>query len=250
MGYSEIRDALSLLTPYEVPSLTKVRIGNKTGDGGYAMADHFRPGQKVYSYGISTEISFDLAMAERGLQIFMYDHTIQGLPSSHPNFHFFRQGLGTADQPEQSLYMLKTHIDTNGHNDNDMILKMDIEGAEWSVLDQIDPVILGRFEQITMEIHHLTQLKDANYRAIFQRVFTKINSLFHIIHVHANNVAPVYIVEGNPITALMEITCLRKDIGPVAPWRSFIPTALDAPNTPNPDIVLSRFRLIDQRLDF
>lgn len=250
LDFFEAIDALSLLTPCDVPSVPKVRIGNKTGDGGYVMADRFRSGQKVYSYGISTEISFDLELAERGLEIFMYDHTVSGLPFSHPNFNFFRQGLAPRNIPEESLYSLEYHTAMNHHTENDMILKMDIEGAEWSVLGQIDPGLLSRFEQLTLEIHFVDQsIKSSELRGGFKSVFRKITSLFHIIHVHSNNAAPIIdTADGIPVPQLLEISCLRKDLGPSAPWSRFIPSALDAPNMPRPDQVLAFFPFLPTRL--
>jgi len=238
---AEIIDALALLTPCEVPSVGKIRLGNVIKDGGYILADRLRAGQIVYSYGISNEVSFDLDMAERGLSVFMYDHTIGAQPVRHPNFHFFREGVGPRDRPDASIFAPAFHIARNGHRDTDMILKMDVEGAEWDTLDAIDPTTLGLFEQIALEIHGLENLVKDGYRKRFNRMFGKLTEAFNLIHVHANNTVRIQTVLGLPIPPLLEVTFLRKDLGAAADWKTFIPSALDVANVMRDDHVLAFF---------
>jgi hypothetical protein len=68
-----------------------VRMGKKF-DGGYVMLDSFNR-QNVdaaYSFGIDNDVSWDLDMARRGIDVFMFDHTISKLPRDHTKFHFFK----------------------------------------------------------------------------------------------------------------------------------------------------------------
>ncbi len=240
----DIVDALALLTPHEVTSLRKIRVGREDGDGGYVLADDFRPGQKVYSYGISNEVSFDLDLAERGMALFMYDHTIPGVVEQHDNFHFFKEGVAAQNDADASLFTVAHHVAKNGHDDDDMILKMDVEGAEWSVFEAMEPDLLRRFTQIALELHGLARLDRQDYLERFCWVMRKLTGGHNIIHVHANNAGGIRNVRGLPVPGLLEVTLLRKDRAEVGPWQSFVPTALDAPNgarTSRPDIVLSFF---------
>jgi hypothetical protein len=241
MTSPELLRALALLTPCEIDGIDKRRIGKAWGDGGYVMADVFRPGQVVYSYGISNEVSFDLALASRGLQVFMYDHTIEKSPRSHPNFRFFRQGVSWQDEPQQHLFTVATHVRGNAHLDTDMILKMDVEGAEWDVLDHMAPELLGRFQQCTFEFHSLVALARQDFRDRFVRVLTKLNSQFNLFHVHANVAGGVHLLQGVALPSLLEVSFLRKDIGWRKPWQTFVPSMLDASNVDGPDMVLSGY---------
>ncbi|MBC6404138.1 MAG: FkbM family methyltransferase [Rhodospirillales bacterium] len=226
---SDIFDALELLTPVEITDLAKIRIG-RHGDGGYVMADRFRPGQKVYSYGVSHEITFDLDLAERGLEIFLYDPNIADLVQDHPRFRFRREGISGSNRPDEDLFTLEHHIAENGHTDGDMILKMDVEGSEWPFLLAIDPAVLTRFEQITMELHRIWYLDQPEFYQCFRPVMEKLREHFHLFHVHANNVQPIRSVSGLPIPQTLEISLLRKDLSATAPWQTVIPSALDAIN--------------------
>ena len=77
-------------------------------------------------------------MAQRGYEIFMYDMTIDGLPQENEHFHFFKEGIAGTEIKERNLNTLSNFIKRNGHEDKtNMILKMDVEGAEWGFLSTI-----------------------------------------------------------------------------------------------------------------
>src|ERR1700730_3276432 len=84
-------EALSLLTPYDIDK-AKVRIGQKA-DGGYILADCISNAQVVLSYGIATEYSFDIELAKRGHDVYMFDHTIEGIQAKNKKLHFFCDGV-------------------------------------------------------------------------------------------------------------------------------------------------------------
>ncbi|MBC6404139.1 MAG: FkbM family methyltransferase [Rhodospirillales bacterium] len=248
---SDIFDALALLTPVEITDLAKVRVGRQDGDGGYVMADRFRPDQKVYSYGVSDEMTFDLDLAERGLESFLYDYTIARLVQDHPRFRFRREGISGSNKPNKKVFTLEHHIAENGHTDGDMILKMDVEGAEWDVLRTIDPAVLTRFEQIIMELHRIWHLDRPEFYQCFCPAMEKLREHFHLFHVHANNAGPIRSLSDLPVASPLEISLLRKDLSATAPWQTIIPSALDAANSraARPDHVLNFFPFLPQGLE-
>jgi hypothetical protein len=227
-----VLDALSLLTPFDTPSLAKRRIGAET-DGGYVMFDDFDNSGPVYSFGIGDMISFDRHLADMGKQVFMFDHTIESLPFEHGNFHFFREGLGPADQPEAALFTLAHQLGRHRHDGrDDMVLKIDVEGAEIDALLATPPDTLRQFRQFVLEVHWLAQLADPAFAGRFIAVFEKINSLFTLCHVHANNCAQIVLVEGYPAAEVLELTYVRSDLIVRRPSRTIYPTLLDFSNGP------------------
>ena len=54
-------------------------LGEKT-DGCYVLLDDFENIKDAYNFGIGRNIQFDKALAEKGIDIFMYDHTINSFP--------------------------------------------------------------------------------------------------------------------------------------------------------------------------
>ena len=230
--------SLTLLTPYEIDR-PKIRIG-PNADGGYILAGPLDPSQTVLSYGISNEYRFDEAMAERGHQVFMFDHTIGPLATRHSNMHFFEEGVaGTSDAAER-VYSIADHLKRNKIAGAGLILKMDVEGVEFAALNALPLATLARFEQIVMEVHGINQVADDSFRIDFDRTFSRLNELFTLFHVHANNHdgAALSMVGGVPAVSMMELSYVRTDTVERRPNETLYPCALDYPCTRHPDKLL------------
>ena len=64
-----------LILPYEVVGKKRILLGEKR-DGCYVLLDDFENIKYAYSFGIKRNIQFDKTLAEKGIDIYMYDHTI------------------------------------------------------------------------------------------------------------------------------------------------------------------------------
>ena len=198
------------------------------------MVDDFRKGGGIaYSFGISTEISWDFAMSQRGYDIFMYDMTIDGLPLESEVFHFFKEGIGGRKDVEKSLDTLENFINRNGHeNNHDMILKMDVEGAEWDFLENVSSSTLNQFEQLVFEFHDLTSPKTFEEMDRTLNLIDKINLTHTLVHLHGNNCGHYINVENiGVIPDVLELTYLRTENHKFHDDKEiFLPTHLDTPN--------------------
>jgi hypothetical protein len=232
-------EAISLLKPYDVDK-PKVRIG-PNADGGYVLVDSLRCDQPIVSYGISTEYTFERALAERGHKVFMFDHTIAGISQPHPNMRFFREGVAGETQREQSLFTIEEHLSRHGIDCDRTILKMDVEGAEFGAFVATSSSILNTFEQMIIEVHFLNRLVDETYRRSFVQMFEKINSLFTLFHIHGNNhdgPDRFYFVDGIPVAEMVELSYVKTSSVKRQPSRTVYPTKLDFPNVPQRDKVM------------
>lgn len=222
--------ALSLLKPYDVKPFAKRRIGCKS-DGGYVILDDLDGIDVVYSFGIGNQVSFDLELASMGKNIFMFDHTIQGTPLEHSNFHFYKQGLAATNNETASLYTLEYQLNRLGHEGrSDLLLKIDIEGAEFEIFSTLPQSIFRQFRQIAIEIHGLGNLGNPTYRTSFVTALSKINNDFTLFHVHSNNNEPLSIVDGHTVAPVMELSYVRSDLIERAPSVTVYPTEFDFPN--------------------
>jgi len=222
---------LELLSPYAAVGMSKLRVGNPTGDGGYVMVDSFHGVSAALSIGIGNDVSWDFDVASRGIEIFQYDHTLSSPPSSHPKFHF--QAIGVArntseDGRFRSLTTMVSEIPEAG----DLILKMDVEGAEWSALSSNLKNILERFSQMVIEVHWpFSGTSRAKLRRL--RTLRKLNKTHRVVHLHANNYGDVASLEGVNIPNVIEITYLRKRGHHFVPAKEHFPTILDIANEPS-----------------
>ena len=231
------RKLKSVLTIKRAKDLPFVRVG-KANDGGYIMVDKFNTGggqATAYSFGISDDISWDADMAKRGYDVFMYDMTIDKLPYENEKFHFFKEGIGGVKDETKLLDTLENFIARNGHeNNSNMILKMDVEGAEWNFLETVSSETLNKFDQMTFEFHGMIAPKTADEMARTINLIDKINATHTLVHVHGNN-SGYYIQVDNVgnIPSLLELTYLRNENHTFYDDEAILlPIAFDNPNHP------------------
>jgi hypothetical protein len=225
-------EILQLLRPVEIEGLNKIRVG-RANDGGYVMLDDFSGVKTAYSIGIKDDTSWDRGIADRGIDLFQYDHTIDALPEKNPRFRWFKIGLAAIANREQSMDTLTSMIHRNGHQrDNKIILKMDIEGAEWDVFGTMRSEEIQRFGQIVCEFHGFQYIVEPMFSAKILKAFKNITQTHRLVHVHANNNTAYAIVGGVPIPAVLEITFGRVIDRRYHPSNETFPTALDMPCFP------------------
>ena len=141
------------INPKIVKGKKKVMIGTK-GDGAYVMLDDFENIKIAYSIGIDGKIQFDKALADKGIDVYMYDHTINKLPYENDKFHWKKIGIGGNSQRTSNIQTLEEMIKENGHiSEKNMIFKIDVEYAEWDVMNEISENILNQFKYIIIEYH-------------------------------------------------------------------------------------------------
>lgn len=240
------RRLLFLLRPMEIPGATFVRTG-RDYDGGYVMLNQGLENRIAYSLGINDDVSWDLDMVKRGCQIYQYDHTIDGLPVEHPNFHWHKTGIAARPSDDGTLQPLRDLIRLNGHaNETSMILKMDIEGYEWDVFEALPSDVLNQFSQIVVELHFFVVWGDG-HRIRVEHILRKINETHQCVHVHANNWGYLGYIGGTAIPDVFEVTYVRRtDHRFETCYRSF-PTELDMPcKSFSPDYHLGQMGLLPE----
>ena len=159
-----------------------VRIGNPEAEWTFAP-EGLGPESTIYSFGVGTDISFDLGLIERfGAQVHAFDPTPRSLvwlEQQHPPERFTihpwgladYDGMASFDPPDNPAHIshsmvkrtggtsvevpvrrLRTTAAELGHSSIDL-LKLDIEGSEYAVLEDLvshgPPV-----RQLLVEFHH------------------------------------------------------------------------------------------------
>ena len=173
------------------------------------MLNDFEKRGVSYSFGVGTDVSWDEGMAKQGYDVYMYDHTVTQLSKDCHGFHFFRQGIAAV--PCAGKDTLVHFLEVNGHDEKmGMILKMDVEGAEWEIIDTCDISCLDKFNQIVMEIHGMLNFSRVD---IVTRCLKKLSQTHYVIHVHANNATVSLWLNGKVcLSDCMEVTWANKKI--------------------------------------
>ena len=200
-------DLINIFRPMDVFEKKKIRIG-RNNDGGYILLDDFKDIKIAYSFGIGKEISFDKDLADKNIDIFMYDHTIKRLPFENQKFHWKKIGLSSHNLNQTNMKTLNDLIVENGHlNQQNMILKLDIESNEWDVFQELPIKIMRQFKYIVGEFHftHKNRYKYLN-------ILKKIEITHQIFHLHCNNCASFILnYYGYNICSLLEISFVLKE---------------------------------------
>ena len=235
-------DTLRMLRPRKLIGSDKIRLG-RLHDGGYVMVDRLDNIEAAYSLGINDDVSWDLDVAARGVPCFQYDPTIDALPQQHPLFNWKPVWIGGDVDPSANRETLESLIVQNGHEkSSSLILKCDIEGAEWSLLQQTPSRVLRQFRQMVFEFHNLGMLADPHHGNNVRNAFLNLTSSHYVVHVHANNFAGWQVVGGIPVPAVIELTLLRKDEGEFGLSDETFPMELDMScNSESADMYLGRF---------
>jgi len=197
---SNNKSLTELLIPLKT-NLTKKRIGAK-GDGGYVLLQEiFNDSDTVYSYGIDdseNSDSFDTECANHNKTVFMFDGTIEREQSKNPRLIFKKENL-TADN-------LRSHLLINNNiNKKNMILKMDIEGHEYPVIEKNIKLINDCFSMMCIEFHGLNNPNYYNYENK-NDILELILEYYDIFHMHANN----WVERKFEVPSVMEISFIRK----------------------------------------
>jgi FkbM family methyltransferase len=192
------------------PSIRRVELALGSGDGSWVIfPDRLSPDSVIYSFGIGTNISFDLALIRRfSCKVHAFDPTplaIQWLKSQNlpESFLVYPWGLAaydgsavftlpethtvsflmTTDVPsklvaECQVRRLSTIRDLLGHDHIDL-LKIDIEGSEYDVLDDI-VTESARIDQLVVEFHHRWSRSPSRTEQAISRIEECGLRLFHV----------------------------------------------------------------------
>lgn len=204
----DVRALLSRLAPIAT-NRPMIRIGS-SGDGGYLAPDDLDGVNVAVSPGVSTEVGFDLAMAERGMEIYMADASVAAPPIEHPHFHFHKKFLDVFEDDE-NMRLDTLCASIAPEHTGDRILQMDIEGAEYRVLLDASDETLKSFRIMLVEFHNLDRMFAAFPFWLIQATFQKLLRFHRVVHIHPNNVSGSRMRDNIEIPPVMEFTFYRND---------------------------------------
>lgn len=186
-----------------------IRVGG-VGDGGYLLPDDMEDVKVCISPGVSDEISFDLAMADRGIDVLMADASVDGPTVQNDRFHFVKKHLDVfEDEAHMRLESLGKLI--HPELDGDRILQMDIESAEYRVLLDASDETLKSFRIMVIEFHKLDRIFAKFAFELIKATFDKLLRSHHVVHIHPNNAAAIVVRAELAVPPVMEFTFYRKD---------------------------------------
>ena len=212
----EIREFLSIISPISF-GRKLIRIG-KAGDGSYLLPDDLDGVVACYSPGVNNFKDFEDCLVNRyGIESHMCDASsdaesfrtamIQGKQT-------FKKLWLDVTESSDSISLASWISETTPDETGDLILQMDIEGAEYRNFLDIDDSVLMKFRIIVIEFHGLDKISDsAIRRQVILPVFRKLNKIFQVVHAHPNNFDGDFKIPSTEIylSSFLELTLHRRD---------------------------------------
>lgn len=193
-----------------------IRIGGNR-DGAYLLPDDLDGIEACFSPGVNNIKHFEDELLERfGIMSHMCDFTSDAArlatPLAEGRQTFQKKWLDLPGTPD--AITLEDWVRDLAPGSADLLLQMDIEGAEYRNLLDAPPEVLRRFRVIVMELHGLKKLNDPGAMAtVFLPLFDKLGADFDCVHAHPNNCASAIHLAPLDVQVppTLELTLLRKD---------------------------------------
>ncbi len=237
----DLLDFINLLRPSNT-GVELIRIGGE-GDGGYLVPNDLEGIKYCFSPGVSEIATFEENLADKyAIRSYLADASIEKPPIKNDFFQFEKKFLGT--QNSGQFMRLESWLeDKDGQiGQSDLILQMDIEGAEYDVLIDTSAETLRRFRIMVVEFHDLTLISDKSALKLLRPLFEKIANDFVVAHLHPNNYKKPALVQGVEVPRALEVTFLRRDrLRSGHSQKTSFPHILDRRNLPDfPDVSLPK----------
>lgn len=172
--------------------LFDISYSTKLQDGCYPLLRRYDYMHTLaISVGVGNNILIDIALSKKGSKVWLFDHTVSGLPSgSRRNSNLTFYGFGLGCKSEGNLLELKDMIalavkESGIHKFS--VLKVDCEGCEWAALNSIDVAEISKFDQVVIEFHNLNNFVEPSFAAEAISIFTKLTDSFDIAYISPNN---------------------------------------------------------------
>jgi hypothetical protein len=227
------------IQPVQLANCELERFGEER-DGGYLLCANLLGEVKAaYSYGISGYDKWGCDVSSKlNVRVHQYDcFNLTEPVCRRGDTVFHGECIGDSQRVEEGrpFDTLEHQIRKNGDEGKHLVVKMDVEGAEWDSFLGAPPEVLQRIDQLAVEFHGFSEGR-------FILAMLKLKEHFYVANLHWNNYA---CDSGQPPfpSWAYEVLFVNKRIGVPDGSKPAAPSALHQPNNPDwPDcqVVTSR----------
>lgn len=196
----------------QITNIPLVRFGSEF-DGGYILVDKDYNDSFLISAGISNNNDFEVDFANHGGTGHQIDYSVKAAPLAHSSLTFSpSRFVGEGKERENFDVSLDQvyleHIDSTRFAASRNVLKMDIEGAEWEILETSKSI--GKFDQILLELHYLDRLAKPTFQKSYFDSLEKLLGEFFPVAIAGNNCCGFVTLGGFSLPRVIEMTLLNR----------------------------------------
>jgi len=177
-------------------------------DGSYDIPLEAKHLDVLISPGIGESMSFELDLLGTIGHIYMIDKDCIFDISKQKKITYIPKYLVSAGLADDSSVSIPEILD--GCRGTSIMLQMDIEGSEWSILGDIPDSELHSISCLVIELHGLSLMWNYYVGYHAQKTISKLLRVFNVAYVKANSAGSSFAVNGLLLPELLEITFVNK----------------------------------------
>ena len=226
----ELKTFIELLKPYDL-GYKLIRVGEQN-DGGYLLPDVLEKVKYCFSPGVGNFSQFERDLAKRNIKSFLADFKVD--KPKDIGLCDFEKKFIRSFQSDNSLEInnwIESKLNTEVQHD--LMLQVDVEGAEYELINAISNKNLARFNILIFEFHNLHLIGNRYFFEIVKSSIEKIKLKFEVCHIHPNNNGFLKNIGNLKFARDIEITFLNKKFVKDKKKISYLPHPLDKKNNIN-----------------
>lgn len=201
---------LDFLSPKNV-SMDLIMIGDGN-DGTYVLPNDMYGIDFCLSPGVGPTSQFEEQLYDQyKIKSFLIDASVESVPSNRSDFFQFEKKFLGATSAGDTICLTDWVSSVNKDPSRDLLLQMDIEGAEYASILAADKVTLRRFRIIALELHSLDLINVQPFGSLVEQVLKKLSDDFIVCFARANNCCGEVSIGRSKLPRVMEVTLIRKD---------------------------------------
>lgn len=185
------------------------KFGPTEGDGAYYVPlDRLKDITEVISLGVGPNYEFEEELAQLPLKVKMFDASV------NVNTKFKIKFTKKYVKPYNSYNsvtinsIFKNSLQKN--KNSKFLLKMDIEGDEYSNLLDIEDNYFNNIEIIILELHYLNRIADKNTNREAYYALKKLLTYYTPVYNSVNKISSNYKIQNYSVPKYFEITLIKK----------------------------------------
>jgi hypothetical protein len=191
-----------------------VFLGSQKKDGTYPiLKNRVYKNRFALSFGVGNNITFEIECSKLQMQVSSFDHTVAPvIPKRHMNrIDYMPVGI-CGNKPARNCMTIREILSICGLKMEDIeIVKMDIEGSEWDILDD-GWQVFSQVPQFIVEFHNLDRIVDDNHSRLYESVIRRILRTHQVVYLSPNNFSGHVTINDKVWPFTIEALFVRKDL--------------------------------------
>ncbi len=219
------------LTPQAIAEPLERIGGNK--DGGYLVPKTGIQCDGLISPGVGDSFSFEIEFVRENHRAVLIDATVAEPADLPTNMIFLSKMIGGTATLDGVFVTLQDVRRDFFPTSKSLALQMDIEGAEYEVLENMSRDDFDGMNLLLIEFHNLHEMLSFPITSNpLLKALELLKEDFSLVHTHPNNAGGFFLSRVRVFPKVVETTWVRKSLVTLVAGKPHLPHELDLPNDP------------------